>query len=126
MRTLLLTLDLRSVAPPVALLTNDGLPLPIGLCDLIGAAHLTEGHTADDEDHDTWPGAVLSRCLILVPVAIPSTARAERITGSRYCRFIAIISLSLHSNSFYPFSTTMFVYPEVKFPGTKSPHFELV
>lgn len=67
-----------SVAPLVALLTNDGFPLPIGLCDLIGAAHLAEGHAADDEDHDTRSGAVLSRCLILVPVAVPSTGRAHR------------------------------------------------
>ena len=76
--TLLLVLGLRSVIPLVALLTNDGFPFPIGLCDLIGAAHLTEGHAADDEDHDTWTGAILSRGLILVPVAVPSTARAER------------------------------------------------
>lgn len=42
--------DWSSAAPPGALLTNDGLPLPIGLCDLIGAAHLAEGDPADDED----------------------------------------------------------------------------
>lgn len=77
------------MAPPVALLTNDGLPLPIGLCDLIGAAHLAEGHAANDEDYDTRPGAVLSRCLVLVPVAVPSTAGAGRKTGSRYYSFIA-------------------------------------
>ena len=70
------------MSPLVALLTNDGLPLPIGLCDLIGAAHLAEGHATDDEDHDTWSSAVLSRCLILVPVAVPSTARAESHTRS--------------------------------------------
>lgn len=61
-----------------ALLTDDGLPLPIGLRDLIGAAHLAKGHAADDEDYDARPGAVLSRRLVLVPVAIPSTAGAER------------------------------------------------
>lgn len=86
---LLHALGLRSVAPLVALLTNDGLPLPIGLCDLIGAAHLAEGHAADDEDYDTRSGAVLSRCLVLVPVAVPSTAGAERKTGSPYYSFIA-------------------------------------
>lgn len=64
--------------PLVSLLTDDGFPLPIGLCDLIGTAHLTEGHAADYEDHDPWSSAVLSGCLILVPVAIPSTNRADR------------------------------------------------
>lgn len=77
LRTWLLALGLRSAAPPGALLTNDGLPLPIGLCDLIGAAHLAKGHAADDEDNDPRPSAVLSRCLVLVPVAIPSTAEQE-------------------------------------------------
>lgn len=76
------------MVPPVALLTDDGFPFPIGLCDLIGAAHFTEGHAANDEDHDTRAGAVLSRCLVLVPVAVPSAAGAQRskrdhvITGS--------------------------------------------
>lgn len=65
--------DKSSAAPPGVLLTNDGLPLPIGLCDLIGTAHLAKGHTADNEDEDAWPSAVLSRSLILVPVSIPST-----------------------------------------------------
>lgn len=78
------------VVPLVALLTNDGFPLPIGLCDLIGAAHLAEGHPADNEDHDTWPGAVLSRCLIFVPVAIPSTVRADGKAVSRYHRAIVL------------------------------------
>lgn len=80
-----------SAVPLVSLLTNDGFPLPIGLCDLIGAAHLAEGHAADDEDHDTWSSAVLSRCLILVPVAIPSTARADRKTVSCYYSVIALL-----------------------------------
>lgn len=67
--------------PPIALLTNDCFPLPVGLRDFVGAAHLAEGHTADDEDHHTRPGAVLSGCLVLVPVAITSTAVQEtRIT----------------------------------------------
>lgn len=60
--------------PSATLLTNDGFPLPIGLCDLIGTAHFAERHAADDEYHDTWPSAVLSGCLVLVPVAVPSTA----------------------------------------------------
>lgn len=65
------------MAPPRALLTNDGFPLPIGLCDLISAAHLAEGRAADDEDHDTRASAILSWSLVLVPVAVPSTAGAE-------------------------------------------------
>ena len=73
-----------ALSGPGALLTNDGLPLPIGLCDLIGAAHLAEGRAADDEDHDTWAGAVLSRCLVLVPVAVSGTVRAEKDSHGRY------------------------------------------
>lgn len=72
------------MVPLVTLLTDDGFPLPIGLCDLIGAAHLAEGHATDDEDHDTWSGAVLSGCLILVPVAVPSASRAHRKAESCY------------------------------------------
>lgn len=66
--------------PNVSLLTNDGLPFSIGLCDLIGTAHLTEGHATDDEDHDSWTCAVLSRCFILVPLSVPSAATAESQT----------------------------------------------
>lgn len=58
-------------------LTNQGLPLPIGLCDLVGAAHLAERHAADDEDDDAGPGAVLSRRLVLVPVAVASAGRTQ-------------------------------------------------
>ncbi len=82
--TLLLALGPLSVMSPVALLTSDGLPLPIGLCDLIGAAHLAEGHATNDENYDTWSSAILPRCLILVPVAVPSTARVERTTVVQY------------------------------------------
>lgn len=96
--TYTLTLPLVLLLPPVlsALLTNDGFPFPIGLCDLIGAAHLTEGHASDDKDHDTWTGAVLSRCLILVPVAIPGTARAERWAWSHYMTSLAWCPVTFH------------------------------
>ncbi len=101
------------MAPPVALLTNDGLPLPIGLCDLIGTAHLAEGHAADDEDHDTWPSAVLSRCLILVPVAVPSTAGAERKSGSHY-NFIARCFPSLGILIFFFTSSLTTIFCELR------------
>lgn len=64
--------------PLHSLLTNQGLPLPIGLCDLIGAAHLAERHAADDEDDDAGPGAVLPGRLVLVPVAVASAAGPGR------------------------------------------------
>lgn len=64
-------------APSATRLTNDGFPLPVGLRDLIGAAHFAEGNAANDEDHDTWPSAVLSGRLVLVPVTIPSTVVKE-------------------------------------------------
>lgn len=63
--------------PLHSLLTNQGLPLPIGLCDLIGAAHLAERHAADDEDDDAGPGAVLPGRLVLVPVAVASAAGTQ-------------------------------------------------
>lgn len=93
----------RSAAPPAALLTNDGLPFPIGLRNLIGAAHLAEGHAADDEDYDTRPGAILSRRLILVPVAVPSTVRAERNKGHVVIALHIVPVSSLHSFYFQPF-----------------------
>ena len=68
---------LNGYTPDVAPLTNDGFPLPIGLCDFIGAAHLAEGHSTNDEDHDPWSGAVLARCLVLMPVSVSSTVRKE-------------------------------------------------
>lgn len=72
-------------SPSGFILTDDGLPFAVGLCDLIGAAHLAERHSTDDEDDDTWPSAVLSRGLILVPVAIPSTARRGKVNGQDRC-----------------------------------------
>lgn len=63
------------VSPPGCTLTDDGLPFAVGLCDLIGAAHLAERHSTNDEDEDAWPSAVFSRGLILVPVAVPGAAR---------------------------------------------------
>ena len=63
-----------SMAPPAGRLTDDGLPLAVGLRDLVGAAHLAERHAADDEHHDAWPGAVLPGGLVLVPVTVPGTA----------------------------------------------------
>lgn len=63
------------VSPPGYILTDDGLPFAVRLCDLISTAHLAERRSTNDEDNDTWPSAVLSRGLILVPVAIPGTAR---------------------------------------------------
>lgn len=73
------------VFPQVAriTLTDDGLPFSVGLCDLIGATHLAERHATDDEDNDTWPGAILSRGLILVPVAVSSTARKRVVLTSK-------------------------------------------
>lgn len=61
----------------VAPLTDHSLPLPVGLCDFVGAAHLAEGHASDDEDHQSGTGAVLSGCLVLVPVSISSAATEE-------------------------------------------------
>lgn len=52
---------------------DDGFPLPVGLRHLVGTTHLAEGHAPDDEDHDAWPGAVLPRGLVLVPVTVPGT-----------------------------------------------------
>lgn len=76
-------LGLRSVAPPGVRLTNDGLPLPVGLRDLVGRAHLAEGRASNDEDHDAWPSAVLAWGLILVPVAITGTAREGEAQSKR-------------------------------------------
>lgn len=76
-------LDLRPVAPPGVRLTNDGLPLPVGLRDLVGRAHLAEGRASNDEDHDAWPSAVLAWGLILVPVAITGTAREGEAQSKR-------------------------------------------
>lgn len=81
-----------SVTPQVNRLTNDGLPLAIGLCDLVGAAHLAEGHPADDEDDNAGASAVLAGGLVLVPVAIPGTAEDQRFT--RECLSSAILTLS--------------------------------
>lgn len=74
--------------PLVDLLTNDGLPLAIGLRDLVGTAHLAKGHAADNEDEDAWPSAVLSGSLILVPVSIPSTDGA---TGKTFYYYFFIL-----------------------------------
>lgn len=73
-----LSISTRRPRPLHSLLTNQGLPLPIGLCDLIGAAHLAERNAADDEDDDAGPGAVLSGRLVLVPVAVASAAGTQR------------------------------------------------
>ena len=74
---------LRSVAPPGVRLTNDGLPLPVGLRDLVGRAHLAEGRASDDEDHDARPGAVLAWGLVLVPLAITGTVREGEAQSKR-------------------------------------------
>lgn len=54
-------------------LTNQSLPLAIGLGDLIHAAHLTVCHASNDEDD--YPGPCLHLCgaPVLVPVTIAST-----------------------------------------------------
>lgn len=72
------TAPLPSVALSAVGLTNKDLPFPIGVCHLISTAHLAKGHASDDEDDEAGSSAVLARSLILVPVAVPGTARAER------------------------------------------------
>lgn len=63
--------------PPISLpssteLTNQCLPLPIGLGDLIHAAHLTVCHAPNDENNDPGPCLYLGGAPVLVPVAIAS------------------------------------------------------
>lgn len=55
-------------------LTNQGLPLAIGLGDLIDTAHLTVRHPSNYKDNDPGPRLDLGGAPVLVPVAIASTA----------------------------------------------------
>lgn len=69
---------------PMSPLTNESLPLPVGLCDLVGAAHLAVRQSADDEDHDAGTSAHFARALVLVPVAIAGTARRKERREKEY------------------------------------------
>lgn len=67
-------------------LTDQGLPLAVGLGNLIHTAHLTERHPADNKDDDPGPSLYLCGAPVLVPVTVASTARCE--TGKEiniYC-----------------------------------------
>lgn len=58
-------------------LTDQGLPLAIGLGDLIHAAHLAVRHPTYDKDNDPGPRLHLCGAPVLVPVTIASTATCE-------------------------------------------------
>ena len=55
-------------------LTDQRLPLAIGLGDLIPAAHLAVRHPTDNKYDDPWPRLHLCGAPVLVPVTIASTA----------------------------------------------------
>ena len=67
-------------------LTDQGLPLAIGLGDLVHTAHLAVRHPPDDEDNDPGPRLHLSGASVLVPVTIASTRCETRTEISVYCK----------------------------------------
>lgn len=58
---------------PSSQLTNQGLPLAIGLGDLIHTTHLAVCNSSDNEDDDPGPCLYLCGASVLVPVTIAST-----------------------------------------------------
>ena len=66
-------------------LTDQGLPLAIGLGDLIHAAHLAIRHPSDNEDDDPRPRLNLCGASVLVPVTIASTGWRETSCLYKLC-----------------------------------------
>lgn len=54
-------------------LTNQCLPLAIGLGDFIHAAHLTVCHPSNNEHNDPWTCLYFRGAPVLVPVTIACT-----------------------------------------------------
>lgn len=67
-------------------LTDDSLPLAVGLSDLVHAAHLAVSYSTNDEDNDPGARLHLRGSPVLVPVTIASTARWQTHTQIQFPR----------------------------------------